>query len=392
MDSSLLITAAQLIDGTGAPPVANAAVLVEGERIRAVGSRDQVGTPAGARVVDLGQRTLLPGLIDCHAHMSFTFPGDNPVGAPDPPEVLALRAARNARLCLRAGVTTARVVGEPGFVDVAYKQASESGLLEGPRLRIATRPLVSAAFDIIISDVRVTGTDAIRKVIQENIRRGADLIKSYATGTSTAREFYPYFTQAEAEATVEEAHRFGRKVAVHCHGGPGLGSFVRAGVDSVEHALWATGEDVALMAERGTFVVPTAGFWLSQDPSKVNPAMARAIRQAGNTIALAKKHGVRICAGSDGGHGRLAFEIECLVKWGLTEMEAIVAATGRAAELLGWDEVGTLQAGRFADLVAVDGNPLADIRALWRVDWVAKGGNVVRARPELLVERPAVPA
>nr|MDA8219148.1 amidohydrolase family protein [Dehalococcoidales bacterium] len=196
---------------------------------------------------------------------------------------------------------------------------------------------------------------------------------------------YSCFTPDEIEAIVIEAHSYGLKVAAHCQGGPSTQLFARAGLDSLEHGVWVDDADMVVMAENGTCFVPTLHAWLSQDPEQAPPPLRKAILAAGHAVARAKRAGVTVCAGSDSGHGKLAKELAYLVQWGLTETEAIRGATGLAACLCGIeDSVGTLAPGKHADLIAVEGNPLDDIKSVGRVDWVMKGGAVVHARPELL--------
>ncbi len=403
------IRAGTLIDGTGAAPARNAVILVQGERISAVGT--DVRIPSGATVIDLSAYTVLPGFIDAHVHLAFRTIGDGDwqhAGFTDLIGQLALLGAAHAQQTLEAGFTTVRVVGGSHFNDVALRNAIDAGWIPGPRILGAgtsfgilgghcdaqggLRP-GATGHESSIEDGVADGEDRVREAVRYNVKFGADVIKICATGgvlspaDSVGEQQY---TEAEMRAIVETARMLSRRVAAHAHGTEGIKAAVRAGVASIEHGSMLDSEAVGLMARHGTWLVPTlmAGERVSQlaqagrlPPAIAAKALAIAPRvQASFRLALAA--GVNIALGTDAGvfqHGRNGHEFTLMVRAGMTPMQAIRAGTLSGATLLGREmDVGSVAQGKLADLVAVRGDPLQDITLLERVAFVMKGGSVYK--------------
>ena len=380
--------------------IEDAAIYVEGERIKAVGVAAEVlkNAPAAVLVLDLGSATILPGLIDGHTHLLARVPegaGGYALNLATKSEAYrALEGAANARATLQAGFTTVRDVGNEGsrYADIALRDAIDTGLVEGPRMRVATRGVasvgqyfpfgISADLDGFPSGAQmISGVDEARRAVREQIGRGADLIKVYADWD------HPTLTLAELQAIVEEAHKAGRKVAAHASTREGIRNAVAAGVDSVEHGTQADRETLESMKAKGVFLLPTlsvADAWAAKAPENAaSPRLQAYMEGARRTVAMARSMGVKIVNGSDPSsidrHGRNAEELVAMTKRGLSAIEAIRAATTSAADLLGMsDDVGAVEAGKYADLIAVDGNPLDDITALLHVKFVMKGGRIIK--------------
>ena len=373
----LAVRASRLVDGTGAAAVQRGVVLIDGARISAAGPADMVAIPAGTDVIELDGCTLLPGLIDAHTHFGVGF------GSPVPPsnyEVL-MRAADFARHDLLSGVTTARTLSERDFLDIAYRQAFERGWVPGPRVLVAGRGIQPKDTDMSVTDIHVDGPDKMRRAVKENIERGADWIKLFLNPSfRSATPTRPNFTRTEIDAAVDEAHRAGKRVAAHVIGGAAVDDALAAGVDTFEHGFLMTEVQLDRLAKTGGWLVLTQSLKLwAQDPAAA--ASDDPIRTAVLRLPrIARDLGVRFTLGTDGGHGLLHFEIACLVRAGIARMEAILAATTRAAEALGLaSEAGTLEPGKRADLVAVRGDPLADIDTISDVVLVMKEGVTYRA-------------
>jgi len=401
----IAVRAAHLIDVAAGKRVDDVVVLIEGDRITQVGSG--LAIPAGARVIDLGAATLLPGLIDVHTHLSGQA-GDyytdlfrrSPVDS-------AVRAPTYAFHTLQAGFTTVRDVGAAEYIDVSLRDAINDGSIAGPRMRVATlaisatgghgdlngfSPRVKIEGPSNIAD----GVDEIRKRVRENVKHGADLIKVLAgAGVLSEEESAgaPQYSQAELDALVEEATMWGRKVAAHAHGAEAIDRAVKAGVASVEHGGLVTGETAKLMVKKGTFLVPDIltdvyilehGKELGLPPKIIDKERELRVHQDENWTR-AFKAGVKFAFGTDAGlfpHGENARQFKLLVQHlGMSPADAIRMSTVNAAELLGWsDQVGAIKPGFYADLIAVDGDPLADVSELERVRWVMKGGVEYPAR------------
>jgi imidazolonepropionase-like amidohydrolase len=398
------VRAARLIDGKGRAPLANAVVLIEGDRITAVGSNLTI--PAGTRVIDLGSATLLPGLIDCHTHMSSGDPGNYYESIfRDSPIDVAVAAHVYARRTLEAGFTTVREVGAGEFVDVALRKAIDKGLVEGPRMQVATLPIGATGGHADLNgfspylefkDIPSTadGVDDIRKAVRFRVKNGADLIKVIATAGVLSEETSvgaPQYSQEELNALVAEATMWGKKVAAHAHGAKRIKRAIRAGVASIEHGSLIDDEGIRLMKEHGTYLVADiynddyilAEFARLQYPAKIIEKERQVGRQQRENFQKAVRAGVKVAFGTDAGvypNGWNAKQFPHMVRWGLTPMQAIQAATVSAADLLGWsDRVGAVAPGLYADLIAVDGDPLKDVTELERVRFVMKGGVVYKS-------------
>jgi imidazolonepropionase-like amidohydrolase len=396
----IAIRAGRLIDGRGGPPVANAVIIIEGERITAVGPGLTI--PAGARVIDLSSSTVLPGLIDAHTHVT-TQPSDyyEDIFRKTPIDV-AIKAHVYAKRTLDAGFTTIRDVGSGEFIDVALRNAINRGDIPGPRIQAATLTVGSTGGHGDLTGFSpylkfgtfsgvADGVDDIRKLVRFEVKNGADVIKMIASAGVLSEEESvgaPQYSQEEMNAVVEEAAMWGRKVAAHAHGTEAIKRAIRAGVASVEHASLIDDEGLRLAKERGTYLVMDiynddyimAEYKRLGYPQKILDKEAKVGRTQRENFRRAVQAGAKLAFGTDAGvypHGWNGKQFAKMVEWGLTPMQAIQTATANAADLLGWaDRVGSVQPGRFADIVAVGGDPLKDIRELERVRFVMKGGVV----------------
>jgi imidazolonepropionase-like amidohydrolase len=377
-------------------------ILIEDGKIAGQGAAAQMKIPADAVRIDLPNATLLPGLIDAHTHITFDPKFGYEILAISIPRE-ALIGAKNARTTLLAGFTTIRNVGASGFTDVALRDAINAGDVPGPRMLVSGPPLSITGghcdnnmlpFEYhATGDGVADGIAAVQHKVRENIKYGVDLIKVCATGGVLSLGDNPQasqYTLEEMKAIVADAHRLGRKVAAHAHGAEGIRWAVEAGVDSIEHGSYIDDAGIAAMKQHGTYLVPTLylGDWMLEHAAQTHmppPLMAKAqevIPAARKNIARAFAGGVKVAFGTDAAvypHGLNAHEFAVMVKLGLSPLQAIQAATINAADLLGWSgKVGTLDNGAWADLIAVDGDPVQDVTTLERVKFVMKGGEVVK--------------
>ena len=394
------IVGGKLIDGTGATPVSDMTVLVDGERIIEVGPRAAVTVPPDAEVIDATGMTVMPGLIDCHDHLaSENYDLLSRWGLDDPASLRFLRTAKVLEETLASGYTCVR---DGGGLDAGFKMAIEEGLIPGPRLMLtvgiisptgglADRVSPSGHRNLLYADPRLpsgvaNGADAVRGAVREMVRAGADVIKFATTGGASSRPGHgprdASFEVDEVEAIVSQAASQGRRTMCHAIAGPGLRMAVEANVGSIEHGCYLseTPDLLRLMADTGTFFVPT--LMVYEFHSTVSPPHVReralALADAHRlSIEMALSMGVKVVAGTDAGgfvHGDNAREIELLVEKGLTPMQAIQAATGWAAECVGLDgDIGSLEPGKYADLLVIDGDPLAEIGVLRDRDRIRLG-------------------
>jgi imidazolonepropionase-like amidohydrolase len=399
----LAIRAARLVDGRGGPPLRHAVILIDSTRITAVGA--DLPIPAGTTVIDLGEATVLPGLIDCHTHITAGDPGDYYEGLfRRSPIDYAVAAPVYARRTLEAGFTTVRDVGAGEFIDVALRRAIDSGLVAGPRMQVATLTVGATGghgdvvgFSPYIKFGQFSGladgVDEIRKLVRFEIKNGADLIKLLASAGVLSEEQSagaPQFSQEEMNAVVQEATMWGRKVAAHAHGAEAIKRAVRAGVASIEHGSLIDEEGIRLMKEHGTVLVADiynddyilAEYKRLRYPDRILEKERQIGKLQRENFRRAAQAGVKIAYGTDAGvypHGWNGKQFAVMVRYGLTPMQAIQSATVSAADLMGWgDRVGTVSKGLYADLIAVDGDPLKDITELERVTFAMKGGVIYK--------------
>ena len=403
---SVAIKAGRVLDVRTGSYLSDQIIWVDSGKIKAIGNASDIvpQLPTGIRTIDLSKATVLPGLVDCHTHLTMSPYQMGPSGLHASYPRQALLGARNARVTLEAGFTTVRNVGAAGYSDIALRDAINAGDVPGPRMLASGPPLSITGGhadqnflgpQFAFSDDGVAdGADVIHKV-RENIKYGADLIKFMATGGVLSEGDNPAFEQyspEEMKMIIETAHGLGRKVAAHAHGELGIRNAVLAGVDSIEHGSYINDEDIRLMKERGTYLVPTVYLqdWLMQNLQSLG-LTASNIEKAKTVMPIAQKNlshafqsGVKIAFGTDAAvypHGLNAHEFEKMVQMGLPPLTAIQAATVNAADLIGWsDRVGTLEPGKFADIIAVDGDPIADVRVLQNVRFVMKGGEVIKGQ------------
>jgi imidazolonepropionase-like amidohydrolase len=384
--SARVVRCGTLFDATGAPPLRDAVVVVRDGRIAAIGPAATTAVPADADTLDLGQRFVMPGLIDCHSHASIVPGlGDQLGQLCRGPVPQALAATRNLRADLAAGTTTMRIMGEEHFVDVDVRDGIEAGVIAGPRLLVAGRGLAAnnghgralTSYD---------GVDDVRRGARENLRRGANHVKIFVTGGVSSPGTTPTasaYTREEIRAAVEEADRVGSYAAAHAHGGPGLRLAVQEGVRTIEHAALADDEDVALMIERRAWLICTFAIFMHPHGIEQGDGQRPAImdkmhwcrRVVAETFPRHLASGVRFACGTDSVHGCMPFELQTLVRFGVSPHDALLAGTRWGAEACRVDrEVGTLEVGKRADLIALDGDPLHDVSALEHVSLVMKDG------------------
>jgi imidazolonepropionase-like amidohydrolase len=400
----VFITAARMIDPATGRAVANPAILIDGGKVVSVGSSLTMKPQAGAVTLDLGTKTILPGLIDMHTHLAGdpSLAGYNALGQSR--ESAAIYSVANAEKTLNAGFTTVREVGNRGFVDVALRDAVNAGVVRGPRI-LASGPPVGiigghcadenlAPYDAEMTGEGVaTGPWEMRAKVRRNIKFGADLIKTCSTGGVFSKGTTPGAEQNTVEeiaAIVAEAHSRGLKVASHAHGNEGIKNAIRAGVDTIEHASYLDDEAIRLAKANGVYLsMDIYNTEYTQTEGRKNGALEESLRKDAEIAEIqresfraAVKAGAKVVYGTDSGvypHGDNAKQFFWMVKYGMTPAQAIRSATTLAAEALGKaGQLGCLAAGCAADLIAVEGDPLADVTALESVSFVMKGGAVVR--------------
>lgn len=404
------IHAGRLLDRPGQPVRGASTLVVRDGRITEILS-GHIAAPVGTRLIDLSNRFVLPGLIDSHVHLDSDAGGTAALveSLTQSPATAAYRAAGNAKKTLLAGFTTVRNLGDSDGVTLALRDAIAAGQLPGPRIIDAGRSIstTSGHMDATLSlneelhgsinqDNLCDGTESCRRAVRLQIRRGVDVIKIATTGgvnsrigTGLGRQIF----DDEVKALVDTAHLYGKKMAVHAHGADGINAALAAGADSIEHSTLLDDESIRLYKAKGAYLVPTLstinGYLerLAKDPNAYPPDVLAKVRYrisiTGKNVEKAYPAGVKIAFGTDAGvskHGRNADEFELLVKHGMTAAAAIESATVNAARLLGVDkETGTLEPGKAADLIAVDGDPTVDVTRLKQVGFVMKGGVVVKA-------------
>ena len=401
----VLVRAGRLLDVRTGKLLTDQLLTIAGDTIASIGPTPATMPPptADTEVLDLSRYTIVPGLIDAHTHLTGgpEYVGLKGLTLSVPRS--ALLGARNARVTLEAGFTTVRNVGASGYADVALRDAIDAGDIPGPRM-IVSGPALSITgghcdinelpFDRHAQNDGVAdGIPAILHKVRENVKYGATVIKVCATGGVLSQGDDPrtsQFSLEEMRALVADAHRLGRKVAAHAHGGDGIKFAVEAGVDSIEHGSYIDDEAIAMMKKRGTYLVPTLylGDWLLDNAERIHLpdyALAKArvvLPEARKNVGHAIRAGVKVALGTDAAvypHGLNARELAVYVKLGMTPLQAIQSATIAGADLLGWtDKVGTLDAGKWADLVAVEGDPTKDVTVLEHPALVMKGGRVYR--------------
>src|SRR4029077_5426694 len=415
-DNVIALKAARLFDGKSKSLIRNGVVIVQDDKIVEVGSN--LAVPNDAQVIDLGDATLAPGFMDAHNHLTLDYSGDYNVRRLKELDLnvseQAIIATAHARDTVEAGFTTvrdlgSRFVGSSEFVDVALRNSINKGVVVGPRMLVATKGIgatgghfdpTSGFRDFLFgrepdyTDGIANGPDEVRKAVRFEVKNGADVIKAAVSGgvLSLADEGdTPQFTPAEMAALVDESHRLRKKVAVHCHGDQAAHEAIEAGVDSIEHGSFMKPQTVALLKQKGTFLTPTlmASEYIMSKIDQYPPTLQAKAREAtaarSEMFRNAVKTGVKISFGTDAAvfpHGQNAKEFALMTGLGMAAIDALKSATSNDAELLGIaQKVGTLEKGKLADIIAIPGDPIADITATERVSFVMKEGKIIRNGP-----------
>ncbi|HBG74809.1 MAG: hypothetical protein A2X25_07030 [Chloroflexi bacterium GWB2_49_20] len=370
-----------LIDGEHEEPVKGAWLTISDGLIESLSD----SKPAGSGdYFDLSRYTVLPGFIDCHDHVCLD-PGDEIAQAQEPLAWLAIRGAANVRMIVESGVTTLRNAGEHERIDLSLKKAIDAGMIPGPHLLTAGLWICRTGGAGYWDEKEVDGPWEIRKAIREEVKHGADWIKIMVTGDFTSPNSDATtsdFTREEVFVAVDEAHRLGKKISAHAHGGPGVDYLIEAGVDSIEHGFYLTQSQLHEMAKKGIFLCSTYGIIAAIIAEPTSPDYSREgcikyIENIPRVLTKAIHENVPIVVGTDGNHGKMAIELEALIKSGYTHSQAIKSLTSQAARFLGLEsQTGSIKKGFKADLVIIDGDPLNDIYAIENIKLVMKDGNI----------------
>jgi len=418
-DNIIVLKAERMFDGKSKTLVQHGVVIIQGDKIVDVGSN--LAIPSGAQVIDLGDATLAPGFMDAHTHLTLDYSGDYNVRRLHELDLnvseQAIKATTYARATVEAGFTTvrdlgSRFVGSREFVDVALRNSINKGVIVGPRMLVATKGIgatgghfdpTSGFRDFLFgrepdyTDGIANGPEEIREAVRFEVKNGADVIKAAVSGgvLSLADEVdTPQLTPAEMAALIDESHRLRKKVAVHCHGDQAAREAIEAGVDSIEHGSFMKPETLTRMKNKGTFLTPTlmATEWIMSKLDNYPAALQAKAKAAGaarsDMFRSAVKMGVKISFGTDAAvfpHGQNAKEFKVMVDLGMTPIDALKSATANDAELLGIaQKVGTLEKGKLADIIAMPGDPTADMTATERVSFVMKEGKIIRNGPPIV--------
>ncbi|MCB2145292.1 MAG: amidohydrolase family protein [Deltaproteobacteria bacterium] len=387
MDTKL-IRGKTLYDGEKYLKGEPATLMIAGDRILSVGRDAEDAADQAGSVIDCSGQTLMPGMIDCHNHLSLD-PGlpDYLLRMNDPLPELTLRAVHTMEMDLMSGVTTSRCLGDKAFLDVHCQKAQDEVRILGPRLKVATRG-IRALHGHGFVGYAFGGPENIRTVVRENLLAGADLIKIYLTGSLRGPKGLPCtFSEAEVQMLVAESHRAGVTVATHCIGGPGLDLALKCGIDVIEHGYFMTPEQIDAMADGPAWLVLTPSIFFTEDRLETLHGNLKELHlkqrgEVGSVMAQVVNSDIRWAIGTDGMHGQLAIEVAHVVGFGANPANAIAGVTTRAAELCGLaQDIGRLEKGKLADIIGVQGDPLQNVSALRQVKTVIQGGRVVKADP-----------
>jgi imidazolonepropionase-like amidohydrolase len=341
-------------------------------------------------VIDWSDYTVMPGLIDSHDHLGIDL-GYEEEQAYEPDFVSLLRSVRNAQTILKSGITTLRTMGEKNFIDSYIKKAIEEGWIAGPRLVNSCQLIAKTGGHCWNIGFEADGVDGLRAGVRKQVKAGADVIKIMVTGGIVTKGSDPRaseYSNEEIIAAIEEAHRCGRKIAAHAHGGPGAKAAIEHGIDSIEHGIYLSEDELILMAEKGTYLVVTYGFMiaalkLAHVPEFIKKGCLEASDHYLKTIELAKRHSVKVAIGGDTWHADPKSELEALLQAGFSHEEALKAGTIGGAELVGMkDKVGAIEVDQIADLIAIKGNPLQNISDVEKVAAVIKEGHLQYVNPK----------
>lgn len=398
-----ILKVSRLIDGTGRDPQDNVCIVIEGEKIASIQAASSMERSVfnEARVLDLAGKTAIPGLIDCHVHLDLHASADVYREKDEPDSYRVLMAARNASSTLGAGVTTVRDMGARNYIDISLKRAINEGLVSGPRLLVSGRIISITASGLeyyLGMYCEADGTEQVRKAVRQQIKAGADVIKMMGTGavmTPGEDPGAPQFNEDEIHVAVVEARKVGKRVAVHAYGAEGIKNALRAGVATIEHGTLQDDEALEMLCARGAFLVPTLAIFehiVEHGTEGGIPEFmiekAKWVREkAFETFLCATSMGAKVAMGTDAGtpynfHGRNADELVLRVRLGVSPLEVIKQSTLVSAEALGLEgSIGSVEPGKLADILVLDGDPLQDISVVTSgVHMVMKGGEVVYSR------------